>query len=158
KRGIEPPQAIAADQARSLLQQIDQALVDLPSEQWAVHLVRFLQTTLDSDDFHVDELPGQPGELPLTAVYLKPLVETDRIIQDVYQPLYEGSMAFAATGRKSTMPVDRRVWLEHGRPSRDPQEIVKNILAGAVVLLAQGKDDAYIVREMSMPTRQVGEP
>lgn len=159
-RGIEPPQAIAADQARSLLQQIDQALVELPADggQWDAHMLRFLQTTLDSDDFHVDKLPGQAGELPITAAFLKPLVETDRIIQDVYQPLYEGSMAIAAAGNKMDTPVDRRKWLEHGRPTRNPQEIVKNILTGAVVLLAQGKDDAYIVREMTMPTRQVGEP
>ncbi|HLS89067.1 MAG TPA: spore germination protein [Sphingobacteriaceae bacterium] len=159
-RGIEPPPAIAADQARSLLQQIDQVLVELPAggAQWDVHMIRFLHTTLDSDDLHVDQLPGHPGQLPLTAVYLKPLVETDRIIQDVYQPLYQGAMTFAAAGNKSGIPVDRRTWLEHGQFTSDPQEIVKDLLTGAVVLLARGKDDAYIVREMAMPTRQVGEP
>src|SRR5690606_4068617 len=56
------------------------------------------------------------------------------------------------------IPVDRRTWLEHGQFTSDPQEIVKDLLTGAVVLLARGKDDAYIVREMAMPTRQVGEP
>lgn len=152
---------IAVDQMRSLMEQIDSVLVDLPTEsqQADLHLQQWLEMSLGSDDLHVDELPGQPGHLPLKAIYFIPMVSEARLIQDVYQPLSQAK-AVGAKGSQGgpNQLLDRRQWLEHGRWSQDPHIIQEELLNGSVALLAQGQKDVYLIKAKAEPHRNVDEP
>jgi hypothetical protein len=99
---------------------------------------RWVQACLDSDDLKTDSLPlpGQPA--PLTVVYLATMVNRERLVSEVYEPLQRCvPERDGHNGLESLLPPSKR--------TTDGHMILKQILDGHVALFAPESEEAILL-------------
>lgn len=112
---------------------------------------QWLCDTIASDDLETVEVRSRFGLPPVTAVYLRSLVDRERFSEEVLEPLER-----ADAGRGGA--ADRRERLEHALRTDDRALILNKVLTGHVALYCQGRRQAYLVSTELDRVREVSEP